>query len=252
MAQVCGDKNLIQCYLDGIDVHIRTGTNIYKVSFEELQAAYEQDEKEPRRQLSKNVNFGCNYKQTPWGLKGYLWKEAGLAFTIEDTTAFINGHKETFPGIYEYHDKIEKYALQNWDKDLVMRTLGMRQKTWGARTLPRKDGINSYGPWTWIHCSELINYPIQGSVADGVKLAMANTYKFLESWKWSKYVRMLLQVHDELLFYLLLQDDGFRAEWYGHLNRIMVTAMEPLINCVPVIVDHSVGESWGETKKYVP
>lgn len=174
IASISGDDNMIQAFKNGEDIHSRTAKEVF--GLESL------DEVTPdQRRKAKEVNFGIPYGVSAYGLA------SRLGISNEEGKEMIDQYFERFPGIQDYIDETVKKAKDN---GYVTTLLGRR------RYIPE---INSRN-WNVRGFAErtAINMPIQGTAADIIKLAMIQIDKFLRGSRHKS--RMLLQVHDELIF----------------------------------------------------
>ncbi len=215
VASISGDKNMCSAFIKGTDIHTATAARVYNV--EEMEVTKEM------RDTAKSVNFGIIYGQGAFGLADNL----GISRT--EAKEIIENYKKQFPGIQKYMDDTINFAREN----------GYVQTLWGRKRWLRD--INSAN-FTVRGFAErnAINSPIQGTAADMIKLAMQKVYT--EMQKENMASRMILQVHDELVF------DAVRSE-VRELKPLIVECMEGAMKLpqkVPIIAECGEGENWLE------
>jgi len=213
VAHVSGDKNMIEAFTDGEDIHRATAALINKVTVSQVT--------EKMRSKAKALNFGIIYGM---GVFGFA---ASAGIDREEAKNFINEYMEKFSGVAQYMKKTKEEAKKNL---FVETQLGRR------RYIPE---INSANFQVQSGAERMaINMPIQGMAADIMKLAMIEAEKLVAQY--SGQVRTVLQVHDELLFEVTetVADD---------FAQKIKTAMENVYKLrVPLVVDVKVGDNWGE------
>ncbi len=211
-AHLSGDKELIKAFKSGADIHTQTAALINKTRLKEVTS-------EMRRE-AKAVNFGVLYGQGVHGLA----KAVDIGFM--EAKVFIEDYFLAFPGIKKYIDK----TIKDTKKSGFVETMFNRK-----RYLP---DVNSTTPMIKKAAERMaINTPIQGTAADILKLAMIEVYKKIKD---EVDIKMLLQVHDELVFEVVEE----KAEEYA---KQIKEIMEKVIKLkVPIIADVKVGENWGE------
>jgi len=173
MAAFSGDESMIEAFNQGRDIHATTASKVFNVPLEEVTS--------DMRRKSKTVNFGIIYGISAFGLSKRLAIPRGEASEI------IKAYFEEFPSVKAYMDRVVNNARE---KEFVETILGRR------RYVP---DINSRNQTNRGFAERnAINAPIQGSAADMIKVAMINIHDFIEKEKLKS--RMILQVHDELVF----------------------------------------------------
>jgi DNA polymerase-1 len=212
-AHMADVPSLKEAFANGEDIHARTA--------QEMFGTVDRD----TRGRAKTINFAILYGISRWGLAGRLGVEA------DEAQAMIDRYFERFPGIQRYiHETLESVRVKGYSETLFGR------KTWFPR-ISSKNQAERQG-------SEraAINAPIQGTSADIIKRAMARMGQALAEADLG-HVRMLLQVHDELVFELPQGDVAAASEVIG---RVMAHAAEPAIRLdVPLGVEIGSGPSWG-------
>ncbi|MEN8225216.1 MAG: DNA polymerase I [Bacteroidota bacterium] len=213
IAELSEDAGLIDTFMQGLDVHAATAARIYNVSLEEVTP--------DMRRNAKTVNFGIVYGISAFGLS------ERLNIPRKEAADIIGQYFSKYPGVKSYMDQTISFA----------RTHGYVETMMGRRRYLRD--INS-GNATVRGFAErnAINAPVQGSSADMIKIAMINIYETLR--KEGMRSKMILQVHDELVF------DALKTE-VESLREIVLEKMKSAIPMtVPVEVDMNTGSNWLE------
>lgn len=225
----CRDEKMMQVYRNNGDIHAATTSVIYGISYSEASDKRAPQYKE-RRTIAKNVNFGTFYGLYPKGLQRTLKFKAGINKTEEECAEIISNIKKGYGRLISWQEKTKSEAER---LGYVATWLGRR------RYLPE---IRS-NDWTEKSSAErkALNMPIQGTAADIIKLAMARILKGLPNRKWLKPV---LQIHDELLFMVPKDKVGIAADFIRSCMEVT-----PFEMCdVPLVVEVSVGQNYGEMK----
>jgi len=214
-AHVSNEKNLIQAFVDGKDIHAKTASDIFHVPIDEVT--------KDMRRSAKAVNFGILY-----GISGFGLSE-DLGIDIKTAKKFMDDYLETYPGILKYMEE-EKAKAYNYG---YVRTLMNRKRI--IEELNNKNYlIRSSGERI------ALNTPIQGTAADILKKAMVEIYD--EFNRRGLKSKMLIQVHDELVFNVLKNE-------LDEVKEIVRDKMENTIKLsVPLKVDIEVGNNWYEAK----
>jgi DNA polymerase-1 len=212
LAHFSEDKSLVDAFLTGSDIHTRTAAEIFGVS-EDLVSP-------EMRRLAKTINFGIIYGISPFGLARQLGTSNSIA------KSYINEYFKRYRKVKSY---IEKSLKEAEKKGYAETLLGRRRPIPELKSKDRT--TRSFGERT------AINTPIQGSAADIIKIAMIRIHERLKAGFKS---RMILQVHDELLFEI-------HENELDELNRIIREEMEGAWKLrVPLRVDIGVGKNWAE------
>lgn len=212
VAHVSGDRKMIETFLKGEDVHKKTAAEINKVPLNQVT--------EKMRSSAKALNFGVIYGMSVFGFS----ESAGI--DREEAKKFINEYMEKFSGIANYIRETKEFAKKNL---YVETELGRR------RYIPE---INSSNFQVQNAAERMaINMPIQGLSADIVKLAMLKVY---EEFKDNPDVRLILQVHDEII--LEVKEDEAK-EIAEKVKEIMQSVYKLK---VPLTADVKIGDNWGE------
>ncbi|SEB80685.1 DNA polymerase I [Paenibacillus sp. GP183] len=215
LAHISKDENLIEAFVNNMDIHTKTAMDVFGVSEDQVDSNM--------RRQAKAVNFGIVYGISDYGLS------QNLAITRKDANAFIEQYFDVFQGVRKYMDDIVQDARKNG----YVTTLLQRR-----RYLPEITASNfnlrSFAERT------AMNTPIQGTAADIIKLAMVQMAKRLENEKLKS--RMLLQVHDELVFEVPAEEMEIMKQM---VPEVMASALELV---VPLRADVDYGLTWYEAK----
>ncbi|MDO8628885.1 MAG: DNA polymerase, partial [Phycisphaerales bacterium] len=215
LAHFSQDAALLDAFRKGLDIHRAAAAEVNGVSLEAVTPA--------QRSAAKAVNFGIIYGQTAFGLSRSLGIAAGEA------RAFIDAYFERYPGIRVFIDRCVQEATE---KGYAQTILGRRRPI--PELQSRNRGQASFGERI------AVNTVVQGSAADLIKRAMVEIHRELKSGGHS--AKMLLHVHDELVFEMPKRD--FEGE-AAMIRRLMETPMS--LN-VPIVVDISYGRTWADCK----
>jgi len=213
LAHLSEDSNLIQAFQSGEDIHRATASKIFGVASEAVDANM--------RSQAKAINFGIIYGMGP----NRLARQTGVSFS--EAKEFIEKYFGQYPRIGEYIDSSIEQAKRNG------YTL-----TITGRKRPLQE-IDSRDPMVKANAENIaVNSPIQGNAADLIKIAMIHIAQAIEKQKLKS--RMLLQVHDELVFECL--DEELEL-----MRALVRDKMQNAITLkVPVVVDIGVGTNWLE------
>lgn len=214
LAHVAGIDSLKQAFRDGLDIHAMTASEMFDVPLDEMTS-------DIRRQ-AKAINFGVIYGISGFGLA------RNLRIPRAEAQGFIDRYFERFPGIKEYMDQTVAFAKEH-----------NRVETLFGRVIHTPE-INAKGPTAGFAKRAAINAPIQGTAADIIRRAMIKMPRATEHLP----AKMLLQVHDELLFEV--REDAVDS-LIQTAKEVMETACDPVLNIdVPLIVDAGQGAHWAE------
>jgi DNA polymerase-1 len=215
MAHVSGDESLVSAFAAGEDVHRATASAVYGVEPEAVTS-------DMRRQ-AKVFNFGLMYGMSAYGLS------QSLGITPAEAAEFIDTYFKKFPGVTRYMEGMRESAREN---GYVETELGRR------RYVPEIQSPNRNLAQSGERIA--INMPIQGLAADIMKLSMLRVAELLPAYGDS--VRMLLQVHDELIFEV---EEDVAETFSKELKRAMESAYALR---VPLVAETAIGKDWGELK----
>ena len=214
LAHVAGIDSLKQAFRDGLDIHAMTASEMFDVPLDEMTS-------DIRRQ-AKAINFGVIYGISGFGLA------RNLRIPRAEAQGFIDRYFERFPGIKEYMDQTVAFAKEH-----------NRVETLFGRVIHTPE-INAKGPTAGFAKRAAINAPIQGTAADIIRRAMIKMPSAIDQLP----AKMLLQVHDELLFEV--REDAVDS-LIQTAKGVMETACDPVLNIdVPLIVDAGQGAHWAE------
>ena len=214
LAHVADIDSLKQAFRDGQDIHAMTASEMFDVPLDEMTP-------DVRRQ-AKAINFGVIYGISGFGLA------RNLRIPRSEAQGFIDRYFERFPGIKEYMNDTTAFAKAH---DRVETLFGRVIHT---------PNINAKGPHAGFAKRAAINAPIQGTAADIIRRAMIRMPDAIAD----QPAKMLLQVHDELLFEV---DEGGVDKLIKTAKDVMENAADPVVKLdVPLIVDAGQGANWAE------
>lgn len=211
MAHFSQDDALLDAFRHGQDVHRRTASEVLNIPLDQVT--------NDQRRQAKAVNFGLLYGMSEFGLIRQL------GFTREESQSYIKQYFHRYPGIYEYMQRTRQVALE---QGFVETILGRRLYT------PEIDARNMMIRKAAERAA--INAPLQGSAADIIKMAMIEVDKMLPKHQ----AKMLLQVHDELVFEV---DADIADDLAPKLAEVMQSVLEI---SVPLLVEVGKGKNWDE------
>ncbi len=211
MASICKDENLIKAFKENEDIHRRTAALVFMVDPNDVTP--------DMRRKAKEVNFGILYGIGPFGLKNRL------GITQTHAKEIIDTYFGTFKNVKKFMDDSIKFAQEKgYAETLLGRRRYLRNINSSNRVVKQFEERVA------------INMPIQGTAAEMIKLAMINIHRELIKQKYKS--KMVLQVHDELVF------DAHKDE----IDDLLILVKDLMANAlpleVPVIVDTGVGDNW--------
>jgi DNA polymerase-1 len=213
VADMANDDNMIQAFQQKQDIHAATAAQVFQVPLKEVN-------KEQRR-YAKTVNFGILYGMSAFGLADRLHIPQGEARQL------IADYNNSFPKIEQFMNGIVEFARQNgYVETLLGRRRYIRDINSGNGMLRKAAERNA------------INAPIQGTAADVIKIAMISIFKELKNRNLK--TKMVLQVHDELVFDVPIDELDTIAEIIPHLMEAALQIK------VPLVADLSYGKNWYE------
>jgi DNA polymerase-1 len=214
LAHIAGIDALKQAFRDGQDIHAATASEMFGVPLDQMTP-------DVRRQ-AKAINFGVIYGISGFGLA------RNLRIPRAEAQGFIDRYFERFPGIKDYMTATKGFAKEH----------GYVQTLFGRKI--HTPEINAKGPGAGFAQRAAINAPIQGTAADVIRRAMIRMEGAIEGLP----ARMLLQVHDELLFEV---DEDATDTLIARAREVMEGAAEPVLRfAVPLVVDAGQGANWAE------
>lgn len=215
LAHIAGDEKLIEAFKEGHDIHTKTAMEVFHVGEDEVT--------DHMRRHAKAVNFGIVYGISDYGLS------QSLGITRKEAGQFIDRYLTSYPGVKEY---MEDIVLDAKEKGYV--TTLLQRRRYLPEITSRNFNIRSFAERT------AMNTPIQGSAADIIKKAMIEMADRLKQEKLQS--RLLLQVHDELIFEAPVEEIEI-------LKNIVPDVMENAVELkVPLKVDYAYGPTWFDAK----
>jgi DNA polymerase-1 len=212
LAHIADIPTLKQAFADGIDIHALTASQMFDVPLDQMTSEV--------RRKAKAINFGVIYGISGFGLA------RNLRIPRAEAQAFIDTYFERFPGIRTYMDDTVAFAKEH----------GYVQTLFGRRI--HTPDIGAKGPHAGFAKRAAINAPIQGTAADVIRRAMVRMPEAIAHLP----AKMLLQVHDELLFEV---EDGAVEALTQVAKQVMERASLPVVNLdVPLIVEAGSGPNW--------
>jgi DNA polymerase-1 len=215
VAAISGDAIMCEAFKQNKDVHTATAAKVFKVAEAEVT--------KEMRYKSKSVNFGIIYGQSSFGLA------ENLNISRSEAKEIIDSYKKEFSGITRYMDEMINFAREH---GYVQTVLG--RKRWLRDINSSNFTVRGYAE------RNAINSPIQGTAADMIKLAMVKIHHAFKKHGFKS--RMILQVHDELVF------DALRDE-VEIIKPVILECMQSamtLPNDIPILAEVGSGENWLE------
>ena len=217
-AEISGDENFIKAFNNKEDIHSSTASKIFSINEKNLNSDH--------RRKAKAINFGIIYGISPYGLAKQL------SITNSEGKEYIENYFKRFPKIKDYmNHQINFCRKNNYVETLFGRKcfiLGINDKNFALRGFSERQSINA---------------PIQGTAADIIKLAMIKIHEEINNKNIK--AKMLLQVHDELVFEIRSEEVEKSAM---KIKSLMETVHEDYKNFkVPLVVDYGFGNNWGES-----
>ena len=215
LAHIAQDAGMIDAFKHDVDIHTKTASDVNGVSLDEVTSSM--------RREAKAVNFGIVYGISDFGLSN------NLGITRKRAKEFIDKYLETFKGVDKYMTDIVDFAKEHG----YVETLFNRR-----RALPDINAKNKIV--ANLNARIAMNSPIQGTAADIIKIAMVNVFEYLE--KTNVDAKLLLQVHDELIF-------DVNKDIEEEFTKEMIKIMEEAANLdVQLKAEASSGASWYDAK----
>jgi DNA polymerase-1 len=215
MAHLSEDKNLTRAFKEGLDVHASTASEIFSIPIDEVSSDH--------RRKAKAINFGLMYGMSAFGLTRQL------GIPRQDAQQYLDSYFDKYQGVNAYMESIRGEAKA---KGYVETVMGRRVH------VPEINSGNGLRRQAAERAA--INGPLQGSAADIIKKAMIDVYHWIEDSDFSNEIKMIMQVHDELVF------EVKKSKAKQHQDQI-VSLMENTFNLsVPLIVEAEAGNNWNE------
>lgn len=215
LAHLSGDARMIEAFVNGEDIHRQTASEVFGVPREQVTSAM--------RSAAKAVNFGIVYGISDFGLA------RNIDISVREAAGYIKTYYERYPGIKAYmDDAVEQGKRKGYAETMFGRRRGLPELK------SSNFNMRSFGERV------AMNMPVQGTAADLIKLAMLDCDRALAEK--GLHAKMLLQVHDELIF-------SVPAEEAEAVSRVVEACMENVAKLsVPLIAEVKTGSSWFETK----
>ena len=211
IAEMAKEENMLQAFVNGLDIHTATAANIYSVAVEEVTAE--------QRRNAKAVNFGIIYGQSAFGLS------QNLNIPRKEAAEIIEQYFIQFPRIKNYMAQTIDFARENGYVETIMKRRRYLRDINSANATVRGFAERN-----------AINAPIQGSAADMIKMAMIKIHATIKAQGLQS--KMTMQVHDELVFEVPLQE-------VDQMKVIIETNMKNALPLeVPILVEIGIGENW--------
>lgn len=223
-AGLSGDEKLVQIFQGGGDVHAAVAAQVFNVPPELVD--------HEMRRRAKVINFGILYGMGVNALRANL----GASVTRDEAAAFLSEYFKNFSGLARYIEHTKAEATR----------LGYTETPFGRRRYFA--GLKSSIPGLRAQAERMaVNAPMQGTQSDIIKLAMVEADALIEKNGWRDSAKLVLQVHDELVYEL-------DAKIAGEATQMLRGVMESVIDIkelsgVPILVEAAVGEDWGTLKK---
>ena len=215
MAHLSQDKNLLEAFSKGRDIHKATASEVFGVSLEEVTSE--------QRRRAKAVNFGLIYGMSAFGLARQL------DIPRNEAQKYMDKYFERFPGVQDYMERTRPQAKRDgYVETLFGRRLHLpeiRAQNGARRKAAERAAINA---------------PMQGTAADIIKYAMIKVAEFMHQEVKDEQAWLIMQVHDELVFEV-------KEEFVEQLQQQLVEIMEAAVELdVPLIAEAGVGANWDE------
>lgn len=209
LAHMTGDEELLRCFQENEDIHVRTACALFGVALEDVE--------DDMRRRAKTINFSVIYGKTDYGLS------RDLSISVSEAHEYIEAYFRQYPRVREFSQQV----LENARREGYVTTLSGR-KRWFPELHVRDRNVRANAE------RAAFNAPLQGTAADIIKRAMIRLDEVLRD----QPARMLLQVHDELVFDV---ECGFEQQVAQIVKREMEGAADL---SVPLIVDVKCGQNW--------
>ncbi|PHR49817.1 MAG: DNA polymerase I [Fluviicola sp.] len=211
IAALSEDKNMMEAFQNGLDIHAATAAKVYGVDIKDVTRT--------QRSNAKAVNFGIIYGQSAFGLS------QNLGISRKEAKSIIDSYFEQYPTIKKYMDNAKEVAKEKGYVETIMKRRRYLPDIKSANAI-----VRGYAE------RNAINAPIQGSAADVIKVAMINVYNRMKEEKLES--RMLLQVHDELVFDVLKSEED-------KMRKLVKEEMEGAVKLeVPLDIEMEFADNW--------
>lgn len=220
-AGLSGDEKLINVFKSGADIHTAVAANVFGVPPEHV-------DKEMRRR-AKVINFGILYGMGANALRQNL----GSSVTRDEAANYLHEYFAQYPDLNTWVEKTKRDAER---QGFVETVFGRRRYLLGFKSaMPQmRSQAERFA----------VNAPIQGTQADIIKLAMVKADEMIKEKKWEEKVKLILQVHDELVYEV---DTNLAEEAAKEIRTVMQdVAPKEKLSGVPIVAEAAVGDDWGE------
>ncbi len=217
-AHIAGDKKMTEAFKKGMDIHKTTAAEIYNIPLDKVSP--------DQRRAAKTLNFGVLY-----GMGPQAFAEA-TGFSKEEARNFIEEYFRDFSGIAEYISRTKHFVEEQGYVETIFGRRRYIQEILSSNWQLKREAERM-----------AVNAPIQGSAADLVKMAMIAVDNWVKKEKFGDSIKMLLQVHDELLFEI--KEDQMKKV-IPQIKKIMENIAKL---SVPLVVDVKAGKNWGEQER---
>ena len=211
LASFSNDPILVEAFEQHKDIHLATASKLFGLPIDQI-------DKDMRRK-AKTANFGIIYGISPYGLS------QSLAIPVKEATSLINSYFEEFYSIKQYMDEV----IQKTRKDGYVTTF-LGRKRWLKDINSKSSVLKAFAE------RNAINTPIQGTAAEMIKIAMINVNKCIKKEKLNS--KLIMQVHDELVFDVCFEEKNQIIELIPHIMRSAIKLR------VPIEVTMNIGNSW--------
>ena len=215
MAHLSEDKNLTRAFKEGLDVHASTASEIFSIPIDEVTS--------DNRRKAKAINFGLMYGMSAFGLTRQL------GISRQDAQQYLDSYFDKYQGVNAYMESIRGEAKA---KGYVETVMGRRVH------VPEINSGNGLRRQAAERAA--INGPLQGSAADIIKKAMIDVYHWIEDSDSSNEIKMIMQVHDELVF------EVKKSKTKEYQDQIVSLMENTFSLSVPLIVEAESGNNWNE------
>lgn len=213
IAEISKEKNMLEAFKNGIDIHTATAAKVYGLHLDEVTSTH--------RRNAKAVNFGIIYGQSAFGLS------QNLGIPRKEAQEIIENYFSQYPGIKKYMSETIEFARENGYVETIMKRRRYLRDINSANATVRGFAERN-----------AINAPIQGSAADMIKCAMINIFNEINARKLKS--KMTMQVHDELVF------EVHKSEVEEMKSLVRENMQNAVKLNVPILVEVGVGNNWLE------
>jgi DNA polymerase-1 len=218
-AVIARDERMLEAFRNGTDLHTATAAIVLEKSADAVSKA--------DRQLAKAVNFGLIYGQSPQGLVRYAKTSYGVEMTVQRASTIRDRFFRAYAGLEQWHRRCARDAKAAQSKE--------------SRTLLGRRRLLLEGDW-WQRFAGLVNTPVQGSAADGIKKALTLLHNHPQR---PATANIVATIHDEIVVEC---DEADAKAVLSLTKRCMLQSMEHIAPGCPVEVEGGIGKSWGEAK----